>query len=102
MNELEEFMEIMGSKMLPTYHYYIQSSETQNLLEAVRLEDGTPKKINVKWPIVWKDNDSLGNLGKIEQEVSQGKAKRVRHWKKYSWFSTVRRFDKIRTEADNG
>lgn len=99
MNDLEEFYKVVGSEVLPTYHYYLKWSKTQTLLEYVRLDDGSPKKNNVKWPEVWRDNGPLGELSKIEQAISKGKAKRIKHRRATSWFIDI---DRLEGKRENG
>ena len=78
MNDLDEFLSLVGTDNVPIYHFYILPSD---LIWGIRIEDDRPKKDGDPWRLVWATFYPKGNriLEKIEVEIKEKKAKKIIH-----------------------
>lgn len=82
-SDIDEFMELVGSKRLPEYHfYYLDTGE----LWGIRLDSREPKADHLPWPIVWRRNKSSRRLGlAIGEYILKGKATAKEHTDESRW-----------------
>jgi hypothetical protein len=81
-NDLDEFLELVGTEFKPDYHFYVVNT---GLIEEIRIDDHSG---NGPWPIVWtykiiNQRERADKLEWIRREIDKGRANKIVH--KLSW-----------------
>jgi hypothetical protein len=80
-DDVEEFMELVGTGRKTVYHFYIVSG---GLIDEIRKEEADADADGRTWAIVWSNDirstDRRGRIiRRIREEIEDGKANRKDH-----------------------